>query len=403
MKWIWQKLGILDDGNLRSTERVMITLLALGGAMVLVILIFGVLRAIGQWDKNSLWNSAGFVFWSLTAAFVAFLFGGLVGMLFGLPTARHVEITSGNAAGGQESGAPAPVSSGYVESTSLEQIADALVKGLVVLSLATFDAWVRRFETLAANLTATMMGSPACPAGVDCVADRVPGGLLLAGFATLGFLVGYLWMRRWFIAEMVAARIGERDALNKEKQQRAAEQRTIEAARTSGLAGTGTSQSNNTGVVQAQAQQMAATVAASAPATARDGATLIEQQVTTSGPDPDDPWKGAFGGSAVNGGCSLSATVTALKSDENYFQVDLLVSVVDPERRAELAGKAAHYYLHPSFGAGTKDVVIGPDGTAPLQLFSYGGFTVGVLIDDGTTLEFDLAKIPGAPAKFTDR
>ena len=62
MKWIWQKLGILDDGNLRSTERVMITLLALGGAMVLVILIFGVLRAIGQWDKNSLWNSAGFVF-----------------------------------------------------------------------------------------------------------------------------------------------------------------------------------------------------------------------------------------------------------------------------------------------------------------------------------------------------
>lgn len=59
----------------------------------------------------------------------------------------------------------------------------------------------------------------------DCFrAQAIPGGLLMAIFAIIGFLISYLWMRRYFIFEMVTARQEER-----QKYQRKLELDRIEA------------------------------------------------------------------------------------------------------------------------------------------------------------------------------
>lgn len=132
------------------------------------------------------------------------------------------------------------------------------------------------------------------------------------------------------------------------------------------------------------------------------GFRSASQASVAEGEDRDDPWKGAFGGLSARNGCILSANVGALLSDPNNFQVDLQVTV-DDERRSDLVGHSANFFLHPTFGSRPRVVAIGTDGRASLQIFSYGAFTVGVLIDDGTRLELDLARIAGAPPRFLER
>jgi hypothetical protein len=68
-----------------------------------------------------------------------------------------------------------------------------------------------------------------------------------------------------------------------------------------------------------------------------------------------------------------------------------------------VAGTTAVFFLHPTFGKAVRSVAFGIDGRAPLQLFAYGAFTVGVLLQDGTTLELNLATLPGVPDIFRSR
>lgn len=384
MALLTPRVKIFTVLNIKYTDRIISSLSSLGAMMIGVIALFGMFRAF------TVGISAGstFIFWALVTAFVAFLSGMALGLLFGLPSARQVDTSASGGA-----------STGYVESTSLEQIADFLVKGLVALSLTSFSIWVGKFDTLAANVTATLMGTPlACVIGQPaCFPDRVPGGLLIAGFALQGFLIAYLWMRRWFISEMETARGEALDIVRKQKQQ-------FDAARSDNRTGRGASSSNDT----EQQTKLARSIAQAATTSATEGAAkeaaqeVKDKLKAAPGGDPDDPWKGVFGGLTAFNNHVLSANITPLVSDPDYFQLDLLVTI-DPEKRAELAGKAVHYYLHPTFGSEPRDIPITADGKAALQLFSWGAFTVGVIVDDGTRLELDLAQAPGAPQKFIER
>ncbi len=67
----------------------------------------------------------------------------------------------------------------------------------------------------------------------------------------------------------------------------------------------------------------------------------------------------------------LSATISALEFELDYFQIDLAVTVVTESRRATLTGQNATFYLHPTFGSDPSIVPFNAAGVATLQLFSW--------------------------------
>jgi hypothetical protein len=294
----------------------------------------------------------------------------------------------------------------------------------------------------------------------------VPGGAIILSFAIIGFLGTYFWMRRYFIIEMVVGkqdakavmrarvtaeleeqrlRASEAEASRLRTELQASQQRAaMIASATTQLeeerlrASEAERKRLEIELAAAQAREARANEAirearsmgnaqveisgAGAPATldalaARilDGAEALVSQdspamtalaeirtVLPVAAHPDDPWQGRFGGSTEGGGVQLLATVSPLQSSQ-FFELVLEVKAVTPERAAELAGTTAVYFLHPTFGERPRSVSFGSDGRAPLQLYAYGAFTVGVLLQDGTKLELNLATIPNAPDLFRSR
>jgi hypothetical protein len=384
---LWAVVG-LPSGVKMSTIEIAIRLLArLGGALTLAIIAIGIAwsafpetrPAVIDLEPGAgvaLIRPLAFVAWALLAASASFLTGGLFGLLFGLPAVSRRS--------GADDG------TGYVESTSLEQVADFLVKGLVALTLTQFDDWAGRYEILSRNVTSTLLGVR--------TSDAVPGGVLVGSYALLGFLLAYLWMRRWFIGELVLAQNEQRVLLNSRVY---AEVRDVAAAKADDRQGVGSSAANNPKSLASTAREMAEQAATHVQSTARAEAKELAEAVKEA-PPSDDPWKGAFGGQAARDGYVLSANVSPLISDPSNFQVDLQLAVED-RLVSDRIGMVAHFFLHPTFGSRPRDVTIGRDGRATLQLFSYGAFTVGVLTEDGVKLELDLSQIAGVPPRFLER
>jgi hypothetical protein len=111
----------------------------------------------------------------------------------------------------------------------------------------------------------------------------------------------------------------------------------------------------------------------------------------------DDPQKGRWGGQPeANGWKLVCGRVRAVNGSEDYFRVVLKLKSVDHK---EYDGKVK-FHLHPSFRPDVHEEDI-EKGRATLELLSYGAFTVGAEIDDGTKLELDLAgKDIEAPERF---
>ena len=120
------------------------------------------------------------------------------------------------------------------------------------------------------------------------------------------------------------------------------------------------------------------------------------------GQTPDDPWKGQFGGSKESTGRILEAKFHPVPDTQGELVVvTLTVRSTDP--RNKLTGDV-QFYLHDTFPNPTPVVPVGPNGTATLNLTSWGAFTVGALADGGKTkLELDLADLPDAPEPFRSR
>ena len=113
---------------------------------------------------------------------------------------------------------------------------------------------------------------------------------------------------------------------------------------------------------------------------------------------PDDPWKGVFGERAQTADRRLSAKVTG---SDGWYKVELRVESMKPKSHP-LTG-SVQYFLHNSFLNDRPLVTVNQDGVAPLTLYAYGAFTVGVLADGGTTrLELDLAELADAPKEFRE-
>jgi hypothetical protein len=452
----------------------------LGLAMLGVIAVYGL--TLKGWPEN-----LQFLAWGCVAAFASYLMGIALGMLFGLPTARGwtprtVTNARPGAVGNATANNPATSTAGpatslgttttvasaaiavpagvsalseydipYDESTSLEQIADWLTKTIVGLTLTQFVIWRPYFERLAQYVSELMLG-----AGASLVA----GGLLITGFTVLGFLTAYLWMRRYFISEMVVARRGAIDELLLERQakaasaaaeaiRRAADERVVmlekqlqeekqraalaaeqaitraqtaaaEQAKALALADAKLQAERQAAANQAKAKANAyqvrpegevspaavdvaaylSTAAAKMPNNEKVSRAIEEIGAAAGGAQPtypDDPWRERFGSAPAGSGFTLSGEVTPVDENPDWFNVSLKVGANSERVRDLVAGKqSAVFFLHQTFGPEPRLVQFDVDGVAPLSLVAYGAFTVGVLLEDGTRLELNLAGIPSA-------
>ncbi|MGN7159371.1 pYEATS domain-containing protein [Sphingomonas sp. SAFR-052] len=486
-----------DGWFANETERAIGAQVSFAGTSLVLLLVLGAI--LQAWSH--------FVGWAIITACCASLFGVMLGLLFGLPTTQRIELArtpdvtpviappppatplSATPAGEATTVAlgtaapattpvapPAPAVIPYAESTSLEQVADWLTKIIIGITLTQFANWQETFRVLAIDVTANLNNS--APALAACrtrltralgsseatdIVDRcgrlsggaIPGGVLILTFALLGFLVAYLWMRRYFIIEMVVARdiaasvLRQREQIaasvlrargqNEEQVQLVRLQASLEQARAEAAANLSAAQAKTDAAIAAlETAQLAAQDEARVDV-ARGAGTLqlrnddgdatdyavgaltrAQQLLPSNGaaqgvcrrlieiihaappPYPDDPWREQFGQKMVDESANvrLSATVAALPSNPNCFEVTLMIGPLDLSRPMTLSGQKALFFLHPTFGRDPRSVAFGPDGRAVLPLIAYGAFTVGVLLEDGTRLELNLAEVDEAPELF---
>lgn len=322
-------------------------------------------------------GAAAFFAWSMLCALAATLAGGALGLLFALPGRRQAGVAV--AAGGS---AAAAVPGGYEESTSLEQIADWLTKIIVGLTLTQYSTWAAAFDRLALRVTHDLL----CPtSAASC--GYVPGGVLVTAYFLGGFVIAYLWVRRFFILEMVT-RDRAIDDLMRAQQQRA------EAAKEGRVQG-GDPQTEG----RADYTDVITAIVEDGKKNAM-GAAKTTADAIKPGTDVDDPWRGAFGGQNATDKVALNASVTPVLGDPRNFNVEISIAGLTPQTQRQLAGQKALVYLHPTFGREVRVISFGADGKASLVLYAYGAFTVGALLEDGTKLELNLATLPGAPNQF---
>lgn len=114
----------------------------------------------------------------------------------------------------------------------------------------------------------------------------------------------------------------------------------------------------------------------------------------------DDPQKGKWGGLSINNEREIKAVVTEAKSIADFFNVHL--EVVSTNYQNPLKGEVI-FHMHPTIPNPDRIIPV-ENGTAQLDLITYGSFTVGVECDNRKTqLELDLSQLPDVPAIFKER
>jgi uncharacterized integral membrane protein len=367
------------DGDIIQTERATEILFGVAKVAMAVIATYAIFfqLSINEAQLSAVKNGFTFFAWALGVAMAAWLGGCLLGLLFGLPSVVEIKVTDNREDNGGENQQGSSL--GYRESTNLEQVADWVTKILIGLALTQYY-WLQTAFEVAFEMASRLMTG-------EKESSAAPAAIIAIGFAINGFLIAYLMMRRYFITEMVA---GRSDARAKETKAQAA----IRAATSAGLIQKKSSVTTEPAQQVSDALSMAQTVATIASGDSARAARAIAEQSAERGEFPDDPWRGKFGGSNKVDDCSLTAEITPLTGNDQFFTVKLNLTTTEPPQRN---GQSATFYLHPTFGPDPKKVAFTQGGIATLELIAYGAFTVGVLLEDGKKLELNLATLADKP------
>ncbi|WIX85510.1 hypothetical protein [Amycolatopsis sp. DG1A-15b] len=140
----------------------------------------GVAAVLGFGVGRRSWNATTI---GMLLALAAFVIGVLAGFVFGLP--RTVQ--------GERPKDDMGNSPSYLANTNLEQISDWLTKiivGVGLVEAGSFATWFGRFSM---NIGPTL---------ADGTVGVVTAGAVLAYFAPLGFLSGYLWARTFLVVTL---------------------------------------------------------------------------------------------------------------------------------------------------------------------------------------------------------
>ena len=372
--------------------------------------------------------------------------GGLVGLVFGLPESTPYVVANQPTPGGVGTPSVSQPAAGdwYRDSSSLERIATWLTGAIIALSLANFDGWTARFDRTAISIGLAMQGTTAedlaattnraieAQAALKTVkiangelneafvkrremaaakagnaqaealratsGAGVPGGLLLGGFAFLGFAASYLWTRRFLPAELARAR---RD-MRQETRLDARDSAELDAARANNLTQESSKLATDPTVTAAAAAAAAATATVRGESAAEDRNQADTKPIIQPGPIQNDPWKGQFGGASMTEHAEVAATVREVAGRAGLFLISLVVCGRNSGGRAALAGTEARLYLHPTFPEPIiRTLEFDNGGVIEVKMSAVGAFTVGVqLMSSGERLELDLSELRDAPAAF---
>jgi hypothetical protein len=331
----------------------------------------------------------------LFAASASAAAGAALGFLFALPSsAGRVVVAPApapaanggdatEAADGQSAQAAATreIEDWFRDNTALERLSDWLVGAIIALSLANFEAWRLRLQTLAVDVTKGM--------GLTGGDWGAPAGVIMAAYALMGFLGGYLWTRRYMVSELARARAEARDV------QRRSEFPAAEAERLMHEGQVGAAVSGVNVLAQAQAAIESKQHPVEVPAGLESTQAVEWPPLISPGWHSDDPWAGQFGGQAAGDGLELAALVRPVAGKTDLFGVDITVT--------GRPGGQARLYLHPTFPDPIRELALDATGRATQRLLAWGAFTVGVQFDTGQLRELNLATLPGAPERFRTR
>lgn len=327
----------------------------------------------------------------ILAALASASVGAALGLLFGLPISSRVTVVNQQSGANQPPGSQAQPARDrqdwFSDNTSMEQIADWLTKIIVGLALVEWANLQIQFNRAAAAVTAAMLAPNDANSRVPAPsgdAGLVPGGVLLAAYFILGFLLAYLWSRRYLSAELAAGRGALIDI------QKRAESNFVQEA-----AGAGAVQGAEAGTTSFIAKGLTRAGGAAADVPRRP----FEEEVT-GGHVPDDPWNGQFGGHSSDGRVEVVATVERLQTQEGFFAVELIVRGLTTPERVRLRSTKARIYLHPTFSEHIRENKFGASGRIRIPLVCYEGFTIGVQLEDGRLFELDLTELPNVPEDF---
>lgn len=331
--------------------------------------------------------------YALLVGGACFGIGALVGFLFGIP--RLLE-----ANGNTEEGKAA---SGLAQNDNLVQISDWLTKIIVGVGLTQLSSLSDVLFSIGKTMSPSFGGTHP-ELGVNLAIGTV------LYFTVIGFLSGYLWTRIHFY-RLLAQTSGDVKSLekkliqvNEEKAQAEAEKARAEEERLAMEKQKQEAEAKMEEVKQVEQKQQK-----ELKAMAKDNVKSTEMKTTeamfisadsSDGDTSDDPHAGKFGGEAEQNGRKISATVDITSFDSERFFVSL--EVVSTDSNKPLEGDVV-FFLHPTFRYPERTVPV-ENGKAELDIVAWGAFTVGVKCDNGaTSLELDLAKLPGAPQKFAER
>jgi hypothetical protein len=365
MKWMYRFLGLFKTmGNSRESDKTDLNRM-LNRFLFFLFLFSIVLWVIVFWLTGKNNALAHLTFLGVAAAC---LLGGIaLGFLFGIPRAekyRYKSDADHNAS-----------TNFYSDNTNLEDISDWLTKIIVGITLIKFNTILVWLNNAALSMGATLSGKAPC-AG-NCTGYFVFSYAIIILYFIAGLGASYLWTRIYFMLILISSKKeqGKLQRDEKIKLQTIANQELAETP-TPGVSDADRHffEANENNFME----------------------TVKEKYKKASVIDDTDLQKGRWGGKEINNGWKLSANVDVDRSFMGLYK--LMVSVKAADAAPILNGTVA-FFLHDTF---PREIVFvkAQNGEAKLELIAYEAFTIGAMLDNGTTLELDLNNVPGYPRGF---
>lgn len=340
--------------------------------VALILGVGGVLLMLYGWSVKS----AQFLLILLLLAVAAFVVGGFVGFLFGIPKSV-AEAAASQTGQGAESPKPARGEPGYQPSTNLEQVSDWLTKILIGVGLVQLTDLGSELARLGTLVSASLPGPVA---GGSIVTQAV-----VVAFAVVGFLSTYLWTRLYY---------GEIQALADSRAFRSLKLAYQGLLETTTALASGTLARPIPPTPKAE-KALAPDLESRWPETLRE---KVKALLAAPSDYDSDPIAELFPKvPAEAGGRRLEAEIVANLETALTLQLRVVGVTAPP-----LIHKVT-FLLHPTF----RDRVLPVEpsnGVASYKVYSEGWFTVGAILDDEqTVLTYDLRKVPNAPRWFVNQ
>lgn len=326
-------------------------------------------------------------------AFAAILAGNAVGavggLLFAVP--RRVAAAA-DGAGGQQVG--------YLANTSLEEVSDWLTKTIIGAGLVSWQYVLASLDRAGRILGWGIAGN-------DPDLAIASGVSIILAATSFGALIGYLWFARHWPTELAEGDVRMRKVFAAMGLEQSTEDVAPATPSLPPAKGGDASAPGDGGPKSPDGEGRPAGGRESLRAEGSDPSLSIRSAAENKyalmrkAPRVPHDWaKKMFGGQSrvTNSFGARELTASVRQLDSQWYEVNLEVTA-SPTPETEVI-----FFLHNTFKNPTPTAGFGAGGVARLTVTAYGAFTVGALVDDGTTeLELDLAEVADAPPDFKNR